>query len=160
MNVVVVKETADGEKRVAAVPATVEKMVAPGMEVFVQAGAGLTSGLLDADYRAAGAKVGPDPSGGDVLLKVQWPSAQEVEQIPEGAALVAYSLQRDARLAEGLKCRRISGLSLKEGSRWGTTPWAYRRSGSAPSPSRSCTCVHHPRRSAASAHDIAVTRAS
>ncbi len=112
MKVIVPKEMADGEKRVAAVPATVEKMVAAGMEVFVQAGAGLASGLLDADYRAAGAKVEPDPSGGQVILKVQRPSAQEVEQIPEGAALVAYSLQRDARLAEGLKRRRISGFSL------------------------------------------------
>jgi NAD(P) transhydrogenase subunit alpha len=112
MNVLVLKEMADGEKRVAAVPATVEKMVAAGMEVSVQAGAGLASGLLDDDYRAAGARVQPGPSGGDVLLKVQPPSAQEVEQIPEGAALVAYGLQRDAGLTEGLKRRRLSVFSL------------------------------------------------
>jgi NAD(P) transhydrogenase subunit alpha len=112
MKVVVLKEVADGEKRVAAVPATVEKMAAAGMEVFVQAGAGLASGLPDADYQAAGARVEPDPRRGDVLLKVQRPSAEEVEQVPEGAALVAYSLQRDARLADGLKRRRISGFSL------------------------------------------------
>jgi NAD(P) transhydrogenase subunit alpha len=112
MNVLVLKEMADGEKRVAAVPATVEKMVAPGMEVFVQAGAGLASGLLDADYRAAGAQVQPGPSGGDVLLKVQPPSAQEVAQIPEGAALVAYGLQRGSGITEELARRRISVFSL------------------------------------------------
>src|ERR1700694_3954180 len=103
MNVLVLKEMVDGEKRVAAVPATVERMVAAGMEVFVQAGAGLTSGLLDADYQAAGAKVEPAPSGGQVVLKVQRPSATEVEQVPEGAALVAYCLQRDPQLVEGLR---------------------------------------------------------
>jgi NAD(P) transhydrogenase subunit alpha len=112
MRVIVPKEMADGEKRVAAVPATVERMVAARMEVFVQEGAGLTSGLLDADYRAAGAKVEPAPSGGEVVLKVQRPSATEVEQVPEGAALIAYSLQRDLQLVEGLKRRRISGFSL------------------------------------------------
>jgi NAD(P) transhydrogenase subunit alpha len=112
MNVLVLKEMADGEKRVAAVPATVEKMVAAGMEVFVQAGAGLASGLLDDDYRAAGAQVQPGPSGGDVLLKVQPPSAQEVEQIPEGAALVAYGLQGVSGLTEGLARRRLSVFSL------------------------------------------------
>lgn len=112
MKVIVPKEMADGEKRVAAAPATVERMVAAGMEVFVQAGAGLTSGLLDADYQAAGARVESDPSGGDLVLKVQRPSTTEADQIPEGAALVAYSLQRDPQLAEGLRRRRISGFSL------------------------------------------------
>src|SRR6202171_3057336 len=112
MRVIVPKEMADGEQRVAAVPATVERIVQAGMEVFVQAGAGMASGLLDADYQAAGAKVESDPSGGDVILKVQRPSEMEVDHLPEGAALVAYSLQRDARLAEGLKRRRITGFSL------------------------------------------------
>jgi NAD(P) transhydrogenase subunit alpha len=114
MKVVVLKEIAQGEKRVAAVPATVEKMVGAGMEVVVQAGAGVASSFLDADYRAAGAKVEAEPAGGDVLLKVQRPSAQELERIPEGAAVIAYSLQsgEDARFNEALRRRRISGFSL------------------------------------------------
>jgi NAD(P) transhydrogenase subunit alpha len=118
MKVGVLKETAAGEKRVAAVPATVEKMVAAGMEVFVQAGAGLAPGFLDADYLGAGAKVAPSPEAqlgsGDVLLKVQRPSGNELDRIPERAALVAYSLQSrgDAELSEKLKRRRISALSL------------------------------------------------
>jgi len=118
MKVAVLKEMVAGEKRVAAVPPTVEKMVAAGMEVFVEAGAGLASGFADADYGAAGAKVRASPGAllesGDVLLKVQRPSAQELEGIPERVAVVAYSLQSrgDAELAERLKRRRISALSL------------------------------------------------
>src|SRR5439155_1324701 len=48
MKVAVLKEMVAGEKRVAAVPPTVEKMVAAGMEVFVEAGAGLASGFANA----------------------------------------------------------------------------------------------------------------
>src|SRR3989441_5906505 len=118
MKVAVLKEMVAGEKRVAAVPPTVEKMVAAGMEVFVQEGAGVASGFADADYRAAGAKPETSPAAllesGDVLLKVQRPSAQELDSIPESVAVVAYSLQSrgDAELAERLMRRRISALSL------------------------------------------------
>src|ERR1700730_10105714 len=56
MRVAVLKEILEGEKRAAAVPATVEKMVGAGMEVLVEAGAGLASGFADAEYLAAGAR--------------------------------------------------------------------------------------------------------
>src|SRR6266478_6557795 len=118
MKVAVLKEMGAGEKRDAAVPPSVAKMVAAGMEVFVQEGAGVASGFADADYRAAGAKPETSPAAllesGDVLLKVQRPSAQELDSIPESVAVVAYSLQSrgDAELAERLMRRRISALSL------------------------------------------------
>src|SRR5947207_1667998 len=118
MRVAVLKESVEGEKRVAAVPATVEKMVGAGIEVVVEGGAGVASGFPDADYRGAGAKVDTRPestlSDGDVVLKVQRPSAQEVDRIPERAVLVAYSLQArgDAWVSEAWKRRRISAISL------------------------------------------------
>src|SRR6267378_467890 len=118
MRVAVLKESVEGEKRVAAVPATVEKMVGAGIEVVVEAGAGVASGFPDADYRGAGAKVDTRPastlSEGDVVLKVQRPSAQELDRIPERAVLVAYSLQArgDAWVSEAWKRRRISAISL------------------------------------------------
>jgi NAD(P) transhydrogenase subunit alpha len=104
---------AEGEKRVAAVPTTVEKMAAAGMEVVVESGAGLAAGFLDADYRAAGAQVESNPTGGEVVLKVQRPSLAELDRVPEGAALIAYSLQRGGpEFVEKLKRRRITALSL------------------------------------------------
>jgi NAD(P) transhydrogenase subunit alpha len=113
MRVAVLQESVTGEKRVAAVPATVEKMVAAGMEVRVQAGAGAASGFSDADYRAAGARIS-NPEGAELVLKVQRPSAEELDQFPEQAALIAYTLQArgDASYLEALKRRRISALSL------------------------------------------------
>jgi NAD(P) transhydrogenase subunit alpha len=49
-----------------------------------------------------------------VVLKVQRPADQELNAIPERAALIAYSLQSrgDASYLENLKRRRISALSL------------------------------------------------
>jgi NAD(P) transhydrogenase subunit alpha len=118
MKVAVLKETVQGERRVAAVPATVEKMAGAGMEVWLESGAGIASGFSDAEYQAAGAQVADRPEArlgaSDVLLKVQRPSAPELDRLPEGAILVAYSLQArgDAALTEAWKRRRISALSL------------------------------------------------
>src|ERR671935_1781433 len=114
MKVAVLKETVAGEKRAAAVPATVEKMIAAGIVVRVQAGAGVSSGFSDGDYGAAGATISGDADGADVVLKVQRPADQELNAIPERAALIAYSLQSrgDASYLENLKRRRISALSL------------------------------------------------
>ena len=114
MKVAVLKEIVAGEKRAAAVPATVEKMVAAGIEVKVQAGTGLSSGFSDGDYRAAGAAIASDADGAEVVLKVQRPADEELDAIPERAALIAYTLQArgDARYLEKLKRRGISALSL------------------------------------------------
>jgi H+-translocating NAD(P) transhydrogenase subunit alpha len=114
MRVAVLKEIVAGEKRVAAVPASVEKMVAAGIEVQVQADAGMSSGFSDADYQSAGATISPGAEGADVVLKVQRPSEQELDGIPERATLIAYTLQSrgDAAYQDRLKRRRVSALSL------------------------------------------------
>src|SRR5438067_2827728 len=114
MKVAVLKEIVAGEKRAAAVPATVEKMVAAGIEVQIQAGAGLASSFSDGDYQAAGAAISPGADGADVVAKVQRPSEQDLDGIPERATLIAYSLQSrgDAAYQERLKRRRVSALSL------------------------------------------------
>ena len=55
MKIAVPAETDPAEPRVAATPDTVKKMKALGAEVVVETGAGVKSGILDADYEAAGA---------------------------------------------------------------------------------------------------------
>ena len=60
MKVAVAAEIDAGEPRVAATPETVKKMIGLGAEVAVEPGAGLKSGILDADYAAAGATVTKD----------------------------------------------------------------------------------------------------
>jgi len=60
MIVGVPRETFPGERRVALVPAVLPTLVKAGLEVVVEAGAGIEAGYPDADYAAKGAKVLPD----------------------------------------------------------------------------------------------------
>jgi len=116
MKAAVLRELAEGERRVAAVPATVEKMVKVGMEVCLESEAGLASGFQDGDYREAGARVEPSRDGAldgaAVVLKVQKPGADELDRIPEGCALIAYGLRAGTDLSQKLRDRRITALSL------------------------------------------------
>ena len=90
MKVAVVAETDAGEPRVAAVPETVKKMIGLGAEVAVEPGAGVKSGILDADYTAAGATVTPDAlNGADVVLQVRRPQDAELKRLKKGALVVA-----------------------------------------------------------------------
>src|ERR1700733_15048958 len=90
MKVAVAAETDAGEARVAAVPETVKKMMGLGPGVAVEPGAGIKSGVLDADYVAAGAAVSADAlSGADVVLKVQRPQTAELSRFKKGAIVIA-----------------------------------------------------------------------
>ena len=55
MKIGIPKETHLGERRVAATPATVVKLLKLGFEVQIQSGAGESAHLLDADFVTAGA---------------------------------------------------------------------------------------------------------
>jgi proton-translocating NAD(P)+ transhydrogenase subunit alpha len=90
MKIVVAAETDAGEPRVAATPETVKKMIALGAEVAVEPGAGVKSGILDADFAAAGAAVARDAfSSADIVLKVRRPQAAELARLKKGAFVIA-----------------------------------------------------------------------
>jgi NAD(P) transhydrogenase subunit alpha len=90
MKIAVVAEADPSEPRVAATPETVKKMIGLGCEVAVQPGAGVKSGILDADYTAAGAKVAADAlSGADVVLTVRRPEPGTVAGAKKGALVIS-----------------------------------------------------------------------
>jgi NAD(P) transhydrogenase subunit alpha len=93
MRIAVPAETQGAETRVAATPETVRKFKALGAEVAVEAGAGKASGILDAEYEAAGATVTADAAaalaGADIVLKVRRPSEGEIAGLPAGALVIA-----------------------------------------------------------------------
>src|SRR2546430_10950279 len=62
VKVAIPKETAAGERRVALVPDTATKLIAAGLQVSVQAGAGASAYLADSGYYAAGVEVEADQS--------------------------------------------------------------------------------------------------
>ena len=90
MKVAVTTEIDPGEPRVAATPETIKKLIGLGAEVAVEPGAGVKSGILDADYAAAGATVTGDATkNADIVLKVRRPSANELAGYKKGAVVVA-----------------------------------------------------------------------
>ena len=90
MRIAVAHETEAGEPRVAATPETVKKLKALGAEVVVARGAGVASGIPDAEFEAAGASMG-DSVGkdADVVLKVRRPTAKELASYKKGALVIA-----------------------------------------------------------------------
>ncbi len=94
VKVLVPKESAPGERRVAATPETASKLRDAGLEVQVQAGAGAAAGHLDAAYKEAGATVvadaGEAAAGADIVLRVQPPEDGEISRLKQGAVLISY----------------------------------------------------------------------
>ena len=58
MKVVVPRELAEGETRVAATPRTVKRMDRAGLAVHVESGAGVASGITDEELRMCMASLG------------------------------------------------------------------------------------------------------
>ncbi|HEX5407391.1 MAG TPA: Re/Si-specific NAD(P)(+) transhydrogenase subunit alpha [Pseudonocardiaceae bacterium] len=83
------KETATGERRVAMVPKVVERLIASGVDVVVEADAGLGALIPDEQYVQAGASVG-DPWPADVVVKVNPPSEAEIGKMRSGATLIGF----------------------------------------------------------------------
>lgn len=108
--------TVSAETRVAATPETVKKMVAAGLGVSVENGAGRGSHIADEDYQAVGAQLVDDGvlAEADIVLRVNAPSADEAGRMKEGALLVALlsplgNLDVVSRLSAG----KISSLAME-----------------------------------------------
>jgi NAD(P) transhydrogenase subunit alpha len=90
MKVAIGAETDPSESRVAATPETVKKMIGLGAQVAVEPGAGIKSGILDADYQAAGATLAADAvNGADVILRVRRPEPASLKGCKPGALAIA-----------------------------------------------------------------------
>jgi H+-translocating NAD(P) transhydrogenase subunit alpha len=102
MHISVARESDPAEPRVAATPETVKKLKTLGADVAVEPGAGIKSGILDQDYVAAGAVVGPDAmKDADIVLKVRRPSDAEMAGYKSGTLVIAIMdpFGNDAALA-------------------------------------------------------------
>ncbi len=118
MKVAIPKETAQDERRVALVPDTAAKLIAAGLEVTVEEGAGSSAFVPDGAYEASGVKIVKGAAAllkdADVVLKVQAPSAGEVELLQKGAVLISFlqpATQGD--IVTALAKRGITAFSLE-----------------------------------------------
>jgi H+-translocating NAD(P) transhydrogenase subunit alpha len=93
MKIAVAKEIDPAEPRVAASRDTIEKLRALGVDVAVEPGAGVKSGLPDSEFAAAGATVSADAlKDAEVIIKVKRPAASELGQYKRGALVIAIPM--------------------------------------------------------------------
>ena len=118
MKVATPKETAAEERRVALVPDTATKLIAAGLQVSVEAGAGAAAYLTDEAYRTAGVSVVTGVADvlrdADAVLKVQAPSVAEAGLVRAGAVLVSF-LQpaTQADIVRALAKQGVTAFSLE-----------------------------------------------
>lgn len=123
--VVIPREVRPGERRVAATPQAVIRLVAAGHPVFVQAGAGAEASYDDAAYAEAGATIIDDArqlwsrAAAGVVLKVRPPqehpalAVHEAELFPEGAALISFIWPaQNGDLLNRLAARKATVLAM------------------------------------------------
>jgi NAD(P) transhydrogenase subunit alpha len=90
MRIAVARESDPAEDRVAATSDTVKKLKSLGADVVVEPGAGVKSGILDAEFTTAGATIAGDAvTSADVVLKVRRPNAIELASYKKGAIVIA-----------------------------------------------------------------------
>ena len=98
MKIAIPKERRPGEKRVAASPDVVKKLVAHGFDVVIEKNAGKDAAITDDAYKTAGASISKDAAStlknADMVLKVQGPivggDKDELGLFKKGAVLVAH----------------------------------------------------------------------
>src|ERR1051325_107179 len=118
MKIAVPAEVDAAEPRVAATPDTIKKLKALGADIVVETGAGVNSGILDADYEAAGASIGQSAASvvadADVVLKVRRPTAEELAHYKQGA--LAFAIMdpsgNEAALADRAKAG-VTGFAME-----------------------------------------------
>ena len=91
MKIAILKETAPGETRCAAIPETVKKFTALGAEVAIERGAGVNALVSDEEFEAVGGKVGSRDEvlkGAGAILCVMGPDPAELAGADKGALLI------------------------------------------------------------------------
>jgi NAD(P) transhydrogenase subunit alpha len=112
MKIALFKESRACETRVALTPDAVKTLVSEGWEVVVQHGAGTSAHFSDETYVTAGATVSDAPSG-DVNLRVNPPTIEEIARLPEGTIHLSFlSPLLALDIVRALNDRRITVLSF------------------------------------------------
>jgi NAD(P) transhydrogenase subunit alpha len=125
MKLAVPKEIRPGERRVAATPESVARLLKLGFEVYVESQAGAGAFFGDDDYEAAGAKVVADTRQlwqmADIVLKVQPPDlhpalgVHEADLLRPGATLVSFLWPaKNAELLARLAARKATALAMDQ----------------------------------------------
>ncbi len=116
MRIGVVAEQRPGERRVALVPDAVVRLVAEGLEVVVEAGAGSHAFASDDAYREAGATVVDDAlDGSDVVLTVSPLTLDQARRLRAGALTLGFlPVATNGDLLAVLRERQVLAFAMEQ----------------------------------------------
>jgi NAD(P) transhydrogenase subunit alpha len=116
MRIAVAKEIRSGEARVALVPDIISKLTKAGLEVVIEAGAGVASGFQDSEFTAAGATVksGNVISDADVVASVTALTPDQMKSLKKGALTISFlSPTTSVDSIEAAAAAGVTALSLE-----------------------------------------------
>ena len=118
MQIGVVKEIKQAERRVALTPAGARELVALGHDVLVESNAGVGSGFPDDAYATVGARLVPDAAevwrDSELLMKVKEPIEQEYPLLHPDLTLFTYlHLAPNRPLTEALLTSGATGIAYE-----------------------------------------------
>jgi proton-translocating NAD(P)+ transhydrogenase subunit alpha len=117
MKLAVLKETEEGENRVAIIPDSIKRLSKNGFDVLIETGAGLAAGHSDQDYTDKGATIVASAQElidqGDCVVKVRPPSLEEVEALKDNSffiSIIQSTLRHD--IVKKLQEKNITAFGL------------------------------------------------
>ena len=125
MKLAVPRECRPGERRVAATPENVSRLIKMGFAVAVEHDAGAAASFGDDDYLAAGAEIITGPreiwQAGDIVLKVQPPAmhpvlnVHEADLIRERGTLISFLYPgKNKEIVERLAARQATAIAVDQ----------------------------------------------
>jgi NAD(P) transhydrogenase subunit alpha len=114
--VAVLKEQAEGERRVALDPASANKLASKGFQVLIEKGAGDTAGFSDEQY--SDCIVLDDPeiilTMADIWLWVQVPATEQLANLPDGRlGMGLVYAHRNPAVIDTLKQHRLTCMAME-----------------------------------------------
>lgn len=122
IRIAIPKEVSPGERRVAATPDTVKKLIKMGFDVSVETSAGTLANYPDEVFEAAGAFIAPDTDSlwesADVVCKINPPQlrsdgSHEADSLRDGSTLISLIFPgQNAELVERLQQGSKTAIAL------------------------------------------------
>ncbi len=117
MKIGVLKESREGENRVALTPSVVQSLLKAGFDVTIESGSGLNSSYSDESYEKAGASIKFSKADllaeVDLTIKVNIPTDAEISGIKEGSSLISFIYgAMNPGMVQSLNNRRVSVFAM------------------------------------------------
>lgn len=118
MNIGIPKEIFPGEKRVALIPSSVDKLVKKGASIQVETGLGTSINIKDDEYKKAGATIVSDRktllTSSDLVLRLRKPSIEEVSSLKKNSIHISFLDPFNERaLVEAFAKQSVSAISME-----------------------------------------------